>query len=133
MSFGDFHDRIDHSDHSLVSASLHTREITMLSLSKSPSNFNVYKVRAKETRKKGERERKIKRPELRIKEQKETSHRDRIRAAPDKLQGSNARKIQFSLCDLQLPVVNKVSFARKRTLHARGHICIHISKKKFIH
>lgn len=52
LPFGDFHDRTDHSS---VSALLHTREITMLSLSESPSNFYIDKVRTKETGKEEKR------------------------------------------------------------------------------
>lgn len=53
MPFGDFHDRTYNSS---VSAPLRTREITMLSLSKSPSNFHVDEVRSKEYRKKKDEE-----------------------------------------------------------------------------
>jgi len=96
----------------------------------SPSKGNRGKEKQKET----ENE------EARIEEVNGNKRTERKRhteteyAAPDRLQGSNARRIQFSLCDLQLPVANKVSFARKKTSHAQGHAhaCATFKKEHYI-
>lgn len=110
---------------------LRTHEIITLSLSKRPSNFHVDKVRAKETG--GRKVKGTENEEAKIergwKNRKETSRR--IRAASDRLWGSDTRKIKFSLCDLQLPVANKVRLARN-TYYASIYTRVCASKKTLL-
>lgn len=130
---GHFHDRIDHSS---ISAFLHMREITMLSLSESLSNFHVDEIRAKETDEKKRRKGTINEGgkiegvngDKRI-ERKCHTETEYVQLL---IGSETVTSEKFNFLYATCSFANKVSLAQKKSLHAciytYARACTHASK-----